>query len=171
MKLHGFSCAAALLTSAVAVASGLPPGAVRVLDAVQRGENVSLVELYERGDNSFFYVMDRIAEGGKVWLDVAARLAPGADGAPGEELANALAVALSNAPAAVLSRLFDSILLDDICRGPWFVESTAEYRAVLEKTITAVSRIEDATLIGQRNACLRLLTNRLAEAVDEDDGG
>jgi hypothetical protein len=98
------------------IAADVPAGAKQVLDAVQHDKEFSLSALFQ-DEESFYYVMDRIAEGTEDWLDVAARLAPGADGHPGEELAHALSLALARAPEEVLSRSFDPIRLSCICRG------------------------------------------------------
>lgn len=154
--------AIAVLCVGVAVAATpVPPRVAQVLEAVRQGKPVSLIALYE-DDESFGYVMDRIAEASEKWLDVASRLAPTADAHPGEELANALAFALANAPERILSRSFEPISLEFICRGPFEIEDEGKYRDALQRSLSAVSAVKDAKLAGKRDACLRLLKEVLA---------
>ena len=157
-----------LASSALADSVPAPPAASHLLEAVQHGKAVSLDALF-RDEKAFYYVMDRIAEGTATWLDVAVHLAPGADAHPGEELANALALALPNAAEAVLTRSFKPISLDDICSGPGLLEDSAKYRDVVEHSMTAVSSIKNSKLKSRRDRCLKVLRDTLAQLSTEEN--
>jgi hypothetical protein len=130
---------------------------------------VSLARLFE-DEESFYYVMDRIAEGKEPWLDVAVRLAPSADAHPGEELASALARALGNAPEAVLSRSFEPITFGFICSGPGLEEDEKRYQQALERALAAVSGITTVVLAAKRDACVKLLTEAKAGLATKEHG-
>jgi hypothetical protein len=163
MSTRLVTCAVLVCGTAVAPqpTAAPPAGATRVLEATRRGEAVSLASLFEDQD-SFYYVMDHIAKGEVAWLDVAARLAPGADAHAGEELTSALALALGRSPEAVLSRSFEPITLKDICGGPGLEEDEKEYRSALDRALAAMSKVKAAALGERRDACIKFLIKEKA---------
>src|SRR5580698_294576 len=72
------------------------------------------------------YVADEIAKGGAVWIDLATKLAPGADAGTAEELPIVLAFALPlNAPAVLAAVKGGAFDVGDVCGAP-FIEGTVK---------------------------------------------
>lgn len=106
-------------------------------------------------------VLAQISNGGREWIAVAARLAPGSDGSSAEELGIVLAKALPRNPLAVLQVLDtndDGVIgINSVCDVP-FIETTRSFNAAyLRRAIPAVRRIQDPGLVTKRDRCLARL--------------
>ena len=90
-------------------------------------------------------VMDVIASGDSVWLDVAALLKP-ASAASEASLDIALAAALPHSPRRVLALLGDHYPAEDVCAMPFLKADSGEVISYYDVAVRALATVRDSTL-------------------------
>lgn len=113
-------------------------------------------------------VMDGIASGDSVWLDIAAALRP-MSAAAEASLDIALAAALPHAPHRVLSLLGDTYPAEDVCGIPFLKADSAEVISYYDGATGALGAVTDSTLskvLAVCRASLDSAKNRRLERVD-----
>ena len=90
-------------------------------------------------------VLDGIASGDSVWLDVAAQLKPPSAAAEAS-LAMALASALPRAPRKVLPLIGDNYTADQVCGMPLLKADSGEVIAYYGEAVTALGGVKDTSL-------------------------
>lgn len=115
-------------------------------------------------------VMDGIASGDSVWLDVAAALQP-ASATSEASLAIALASALPRSPRRVLALLDDKYSAEEICSIPFLKADSAAVISYHDEALHAVSAVTDSTLRPARSDCATALDSAAARRLRRIDPG
>ena len=137
------------------VRSSLTPAQVTA-SLANHGARATVNALFDQ--HRWDYVADEIAKGGAVWIDLAARLAPGADAGTAEELPIVLAFALPlNAPGVLAAVKRGAFYVGDVCGAPFIEGTVSNIPAYIRKATAAVTRVSDPTLAATRTACLQTL--------------
>lgn len=113
-------------------------------------------------------VMDGIASGDSVWLDVAALLRPPSAAAEAS-LDIALASSLTHAPRRVLSLMGDNYPAEDVCGIPFLKADSAEVISYYNNALIALGTVRDSTLrpvIGICRAALDSAKERRLQRID-----
>ncbi|MFL5504744.1 MAG: hypothetical protein ACJ799_12110 [Gemmatimonadaceae bacterium] len=97
-------------------------------------------------------VLNGIATGDSLWLEVASQLQP-ASAAAEASLSIALADALTRSPQAVLRVLGDKYAVSEVCGMPFLKADSGEVIAYHAAAIGALQRIRAASLASKRDAC------------------
>ena len=97
-------------------------------------------------------VMNGIATGDSVWLEVAARLTP-ASAAAQASLWIALASALNHAPARVLKVLGDKYPAEEVCGMPFLRADSAAVMAYYDSATASLQKIASDSLHSVRDQC------------------
>jgi hypothetical protein len=96
--------------------------------------------------------MNGIATGDSLWLEVADRLTP-ASAAAQATLSIALATALPRSPARVLALLGQKYPVEEVCGLPFLKADSALVTTYHDDAVSALERVNRASLITRRNAC------------------
>ena len=113
-------------------------------------------------------VMDGIASGDSVWLDVAAELRP-ASATTEASLTIALASALPRAPREVLSIVGDKYPTEEVCSIPFLKADSGQVIRYYDETAVALGNVRDTTLTNVVQVCRTALDssrNRRLERID-----
>jgi hypothetical protein len=97
-------------------------------------------------------VMDGIATGDSVWLEVAARITP-ASSAAEASLAIALASALNHSPARVLKILGDRYPVEEVCGMPFLRGDSVVVVSYYDSATASLQRISSDSLRAVRDKC------------------
>lgn len=97
-------------------------------------------------------VMDGIATGDSLWLEVARNLTP-ASSAAEATLKIALASALPRAPDAVLSLLGEKVSAQDVCSIPFLESTTMLITTYHDDAVAALGSVKTPALAGLRDSC------------------
>lgn len=97
-------------------------------------------------------VMDGIATGDSVWLDVAAALEP-ASAAAEASFAIALATALPRSPRRVLALLADKYPAEEVCSIPFLKADSTAVIKYYDETELAIAAVADSSLRSVRADC------------------
>ena len=97
-------------------------------------------------------VLDGVASGDSVWLDVAAQLEP-ASAAAQASLAIALATALPHAPRKVLSLIDDKYPAEEVCGMPFLKADSSEVITYHDDAIRSLSAVKDSSLFRAADIC------------------
>jgi hypothetical protein len=155
--MRNFFLAMALLASAAcACAQGPDVGEIsRDIDA--KGARATVISLDHQ--QRFDAVLEQVASGDAVWIQLAGRLASGADAEDAIGLTVALAKALPKNPEAVLRVLDNGPVTgtDAVCGVPFIEPTQDEVKTYLEHAIPAVTHVADAVNPSRRSACLASL--------------
>jgi hypothetical protein len=118
------------------------------------------------GDEDFGRtVMDGIATGDSVWLDVAAALQP-VSAAADASLAIALASALPHAPRRVLRLVDDRYSAEEVCGMPFLRADSGEVIAYHDSAMTALSTVRDSSLATVAAVCRITLDSARSRRLD-----
>jgi len=108
--------------------------------------------------NRWDYVADRISAGSSDWVNLAGKLAPGADAGPAEELPISLAFALPrNAPAVLALVRSGAFSADDVCGVPFIEGTIRDIGAYKRRAAAAIRRVSDPALAATVRTCLATL--------------
>lgn len=110
-------------------------------------------------------VMDGIATGDSVWLDVAAALQP-ASSAAEASFAIALATALPHSPRRVLALLTDKYPEEEVCSIPFLKADSNEVIKYHDDAAQALATVSDSTLRSVRAECGVALDSAKARRLD-----
>ncbi len=110
--------------------------------------------------NRFEELLDNVGDGGSDWIQLAAKLAPGADAGSAEGLSMSLAFALpKNAPAviAVLNSTSPALDAKNVCDAPFIEDMVEDIPGYLKQAQAAVQKITDPAVEPQKADCLAQL--------------
>ena len=107
-------------------------------------------------DSDIDAIVTHVSAGDAAWLEAAARLRPGLDGAKAEGIDLALSRALTANPAGVLRalRTQHAITLPWICEDREIEASARQAAAFESKAIAALENISDRHLFADRDRCI-----------------
>ena len=115
-------------------------------------------------------VMDGIASGDSVWLDVAAALQP--TSATSEASVDiALASALPRSPHTVLSLLDDKYTAEEVCSIPFLKADSSEVIKYYDDATQALASIADTTLRSAKADCIMALDSAQVRRLKRIDPG
>jgi hypothetical protein len=110
-------------------------------------------------------VMDGIATGDSVWLDVAAALQP-VSAAAEASLTIALASALPRAPRRVLRLLDDRYAAEEVCGMPFLRADSGEVIDYHDNAMRALSSVRDSSLATVAEVCRNTLDSARSRRLD-----
>lgn len=113
-------------------------------------------------------VMDGIASGDSVWLEVARNLRP-ASAAAEATLVIALASALPHNPAAVLSILPGRLRTEDVCGIPFLRADSLAVTTYYDRAVAGLGQVRDSSLASGRDRCREVLDSSKAEKLTRID--
>jgi hypothetical protein len=148
---------ASLFIAACKDSAWTPMGSAElVLSQIKLG-GVSSVARRVDSDESFARsVMNGIATGDSLWLEVASKFSPGSATAEAS-LSIALASALPRSPAKVLALLGDKYPLEQVCGIPFLRPDSMMVRTYYDTAAAALGRVRDIALTRSRDICLAAL--------------
>ncbi len=123
-----------------------------VLSEIRVGGSPQVSKRIDSDENFGRSVMNGIATGDSLWLEVADRLTP-ASAAAQATLSIALATALPRSPDKVLALLGQKYPVEEVCGIPFLKADSALVMAYHDGAISALGRVNRASLISRRNAC------------------
>ena len=115
-------------------------------------------------------VMDGIASGDSVWLDVAAAIQP-ASATTEASLAIALASALPHAPRKVLSLLGAKYSAEEVCGIPFLKADSSAVITYHDEAARAIMSVSDSTLRSARGDCSVALDSAASRRLKRIDPG
>ena len=113
-------------------------------------------------------VLDGIASGDSVWLDVASQLTPPSAAAQAS-LAIALASALPHSPRKVLSMVDDKYPTEQVCGMPFLKADSSEVIAYHDDALRALSAVKDSSLVNVLNVCRSALDSSRSRRLQRID--
>ena len=133
-----------------------------VLSQIKLG-GVSSVARRVDSDESFARsVMNGIATGDSLWLEVASKFTPGSATAEAS-LSIALASALPRSPARVLALLGDKYPIEEVCGIPFLRPDSALVATYYDTASAALGRVRDTSLTKSRDTCRTALDTARSE--------
>ena len=147
----------AIALTALACREAAPPPeteAGRVLEAVQREGPDSVAHRMDRDDAFGERVLDGIASGDSIWLEVAVSLRPTGTAGIAEALPIMVAEALPKAPERVLALIAERrFSIDEVCSIPFIEPSDSLVAAYYAQVSTALARVDRVDLAATRDRC------------------
>lgn len=113
-------------------------------------------------------VLDGIASGDSVWLDVASQLTP-TSAAAQASLSIALASALPHAPRKVLSTVDDKYPTEEVCGMPFLKADSSEVVTYYNDAVRAVSSVTDSALVTVVDVCRTALDSSRSRRLQRID--
>jgi hypothetical protein len=113
-------------------------------------------------------VMNGIATGDSIWLDVAGDLTP-ASAAGAATFSIALATALPRSPSRVLALLGPSYPVEEVCGIPFLKADSAFVTSYHDEAIGALGRVRSTALTKNREACRVALDQARARRLERID--
>lgn len=136
-----------------------------VLSQIKLGGVASVARRVDADESFGRSVMNGIATGDSLWLEVASELKPGSATAEAS-LSIALASALPRSPARVLALLGDKYPVEEVCGIPFLHPDSALVATYHDNAVAALGRVRDTSLARNRDACRAALdtarTDKLA---------
>jgi hypothetical protein len=130
-----------------------PMGSAEVVLSQMKLGGVASVARRVDSDESFGRsVMNGIATGDSLWLEVASKFKPGSATAEAS-LSMALASALPRSPARVLALLGDKYPIEEVCGIPFMRPDSALVETYHDNAVAALGRVRDTLLTRSRDAC------------------
>ncbi len=123
-----------------------------VLSEIRVGGSPQVSKRIDSDENFGRSVMNGIATGDSLWLEVADKLTP-ASAAAQATLSIALATALPRSPDRVLGLLGQKYPVEEVCGIPFLKADSALVTTYYDDAITALERVNQASAISRRNAC------------------
>jgi hypothetical protein len=127
-------------------------GAEVVLSQIRLGGVASVARRVDSDESFGRSVMNGIASGDSLWLEVASKFTPGSATAEAS-LSMALASALPRSPARVLALLGDKYPIEEVCGIPFLRPDSALVATYHDNAIAALGGVRDTLLIKSRDAC------------------
>jgi hypothetical protein len=113
-------------------------------------------------------VLNGVASGDSVWLDVASQLTPPSAAAEAS-LAIALAAALPQAPRKVLSMVDDKYPTEEVCGMPFLRADSSEVVTYYNDAVRAVSSVTDSALVTVVDVCRSALDSSRSRRLQRID--
>lgn len=136
-----------------------------VLSQIKIGGVASVARRVDADESFGRSVMNGIATGDSLWLEVASKFRPGSATAEAS-LSIALASALPRSPARVLALLGDKYPIEEVCGIPFLHPDSAFVATYHDATVAALGQVRDTLLTSNRDACRAALdtaqNNKLA---------
>lgn len=160
----------ALLLSAQAFAGDAAPQPLTTdwINAQLAKQDAKAVIAQLDAQNRYEEFLDNVGDGGSDWIQLAAKLAPGADAASSEGLSMSLAFALpKNAPAVVgiLNKALPPLDPRQVCNAPFIEDMVLDIPGYLKQAETAVQKVDNPASEPQKGECLAQLKIAQKEAV------
>jgi hypothetical protein len=123
-----------------------------VLSQIRLGGVASVARRVDSDESFGRSVMNGIATGDSLWLEVASKFTPGSATAEAS-LSIALASALPRSPARVLALLGDKYPIEEVCGIPFLHPDSAFVASYHDTAVAALGRVRDTLLTRIRDAC------------------
>ena len=123
-----------------------------VLSQIKLGGVASVAKRVDSDESFGRSVMNGIATGDSLWLEVASRLKPGSATAEAS-LSISLASALPRSPRRVLALLGEKYPIEEVCGIPFLHPDSAFVATYHDNAIAAIAEVRDTLLIKSRDAC------------------
>jgi hypothetical protein len=160
---------------AVCVAAGckdvrwVPGGkAQSVLSDINVGGAAGVARRIDADENFGRSVMNGIATGDSVWLDVAEKLTP-ASATAAASFSIALASALPRAPERVLAALGPKYPVEDVCGIPFLRPESTLVVSYHDEAVAALDRVRSAPLAKVRDECRGTLDDARTRRLERID--
>ena len=127
-----------------------------VLSEIKLGGATTVSRRIDSDENFASAVIDGIATGDSLWLNVAESLTP-ASAVAEASLSIALASALTHSPARVLSLLGEKYPVQEVCGIPFLKADSLAVTTYHTEAIAAVQKVGTPSLTSTRDACLAAL--------------
>jgi hypothetical protein len=123
-----------------------------VLSQIKLGGVASVARRVDSDESFGRSVMNGIATGDSLWLEVASKLTP-ASATAEASLSMALASALPRSPARVLALLGDKYPIEEVCGIPFLHPDSALVATYHDNALAALGQVGDTLLTKRRDAC------------------
>ena len=123
-----------------------------VLSEIKLGGVASVAKRVDSDESFGRSVMNGIATGDSLWLEVASKFTPGSATAEAS-LSMALASALLRSPAKVLALLGDKYPVEEVCGIPFLHPDSALVALIHDSGLRFIERADDSLLTKSRDAC------------------
>lgn len=123
-----------------------------VLSEIKLGNAASVSKRIDSDENFGRSVMNGIASGDSLWLQVANEIAP-ASAAAEATMSIALATALTRTPERVLPLIGDKYPVEEVCGIPFLKGDSAVVTHYHDEAIAALGRVRAVALVSERDAC------------------
>jgi hypothetical protein len=123
-----------------------------VLSQIKLGGVASVAKRVDSDESFGRSVMNGIATGDSLWLEVASKFKP-ASATAEASLSMALASALPRSPARVLALLGSTYPIEEVCGIPFLRPDSALVATYHDSAIAALGRVRDTLLTKTRDAC------------------
>jgi hypothetical protein len=151
--LRAVAVLASLSIAACKDSAWTPMGSAEVvLSEIKLGGVASVARRVDSDESFGRSVMNGIASGDSLWLEVASKFKPGSATAEAS-MSMALASALPRAPARVLGLLGDKYPIEEVCGIPFLRADSALVATYHDTAVAALARVRDTLLTRSRDAC------------------
>ncbi|MEA2764857.1 MAG: hypothetical protein QOK07_1261 [Gemmatimonadaceae bacterium] len=123
-----------------------------VLSQIKLGGVASVARRVDSDESFARSVMNGIASGDSLWLEVASQFKPGSATAEAS-LSIALASALPHSPAKVVALMGDKYPIEEVCGIPFLRPDSALVATYYDTAYAALGRVRDTSLTKRRDAC------------------
>jgi hypothetical protein len=123
-----------------------------VLSQIKLGGSASVAKKVDADESFGRSVMNGIATGDSLWLEVAAKFSP-ASATAEASVAIALATALPLSPARVLALLGDKYPIEEVCGIPFHHIDSAFVATYHDTAVAGLALVRDTLLTRNRDAC------------------
>ncbi|HEY8853203.1 MAG TPA: hypothetical protein VIM36_13545 [Gemmatimonadaceae bacterium] len=123
-----------------------------VLSQIKLGDSASVAKRVDADESFGRSVMNGIATGDSLWLEVASKFSP-ASATAEASLSIALATALPRSPARVLALLGDKYPIEEVCGIPFHHIDSAFVETYHNTAVAALGQVRDTLLTRNRDAC------------------
>jgi DNA-binding response OmpR family regulator len=123
-----------------------------VLSQIKLGGVSSVAKRFDSDESFARSMMNGIATGDSLWLEVASNFRPGSATAEAS-LSIALASALPRSPSRVLALLGEKYALEQVCGIPFLRSDSARVATYYDTAAAALSRVHDTALTKRRDGC------------------
>jgi hypothetical protein len=141
-----------------------------VLSQIKLGGSASVARRVDADESFGRSVMNGIATGDSLWLEVASKFSP-ASATAEASVSIALATALPRAPAGVLRLLGEKYPVESVCGIPFFHVDSAFVATYHDNAIDALGRVRDTLLTRNRDACRSALDTAQSEKLTRINPG
>lgn len=129
-----------------------------VLSQIKLGGATNVSRRLDTDENFGRSVMNGIATGDSLWLEVASKLTPRSATAQAS-LSISLASALTRSPDKVLPLLSEKYPLEEVCGIPFLRPDSTRVISYYDEAVPALDRVRDPVLSETRDACRKALDN------------
>jgi hypothetical protein len=139
-----------------------------ILAEIKLGGGSNVAKRIDADESFGRAVLNGIATGDSVWLDVADKLTPASASAEAS-LSIALASALPRSPRRVLSLLGPKYPLEEVCAIPFLKPESTLITTYHDEAVTALSRVATAPLVKVRDDCRAALDDARERRLERID--